>query len=318
MNIMNLIPTTLSFCNSFPILASPSHTTTTSKIRTRNPPATMKFISFSSATILASLTGLLSTLPGGDAHGHEVRSCINTAGDLRIFIEHWHNEATSVATAGTMDITDESTGVTSTLTPSGVVVDVDISAGGILPGCASTTLHAECTDVYIYSEHDWVYYDFPYSCGVTNATYTLERGNTVVLMEACETLYPATIAPYEDCPTIIPSLSPAPTPCSDDSSFSFEVGTGAMKKCGWLAQKTARQTRHCGKRDVQGGCPLTCCNCGTCPTFSPTPAPVSTPSKGGKGKGAYTPSPSKGGKGKGAYTPSPSKGGKGKRVLRGH
>ena len=296
---------------------SSSSLTTISNIRTRKPPATMKFISFSSSTILASLAGLLTTLPGADAHGHEVRSCINTAGDLRIFIEHWHNEVVNTAGAGTMEITDESTGVTSTLTPAGIVIDVDISAGGVLPGCASTTLHAECTDVYIYSEHDWAYYDFPYSCGLTNVTYTLERGNTVVLEEACPSLYPATIAPYEDCPTSSPTsgptVSPAPTPvCSDDSSFSFVVGTGATKGCAWLAQKSERQLRHCGKADVQSGCPDTCCDCGTCPTFSPTASPVSSAPTAAPTPAPVStaPTPSKGGKG--------GKGGKGTRVLRGH
>ena len=318
-----------------------------SKITPRNPD-TMKFISFSSsATVLASLAGLLTTtlLPGADAHGHEIRSCINTAGDLRIFIEHWHYDLSIVTQAGTMIIRNDVTGVTAELTATGLANNIDVNNGGVLPGCASTTLVGECTIAPTYSEHDWAYFDFPYDCG-TDVSYTLERGTTQVLTEACPALYPATINPYNDCPgapSSSPSSSPssfapvpnptatpvqlpspfptvaptlAPTPCSDDPSFSFVVGTGATKKCGWLADKAARQTRHCGKFDVQAGCPLTCCNCGTCPTFSPTAAPVTaapTPSPV-----SVAPTPSKGGKGTKAPVAAPSKGGNGKRVLRGH
>ena len=74
-----------------------------------------------------------------------------------------------------------------------------------------------------------------------------------------------------------------------------------MKKCGWLAQETARQTRHCGK--LMSRVAVHSLVAIVELVLSPTPAPVATPSKGGKGKRAYA--------------PSPSKGGKGKRVLRG-
>ena len=64
----------------------------------------MNLSSFPSArTILASLGFFLSTPKSVDAHGHEVRSCINTAGgDLRIFFEHWqHEDIIDVTHAGT-------------------------------------------------------------------------------------------------------------------------------------------------------------------------------------------------------------------------
>ena len=295
----------------------------------------MKFSSFFSATILVSLGCLLSVPNSVDAHGHEVRSCINTAGDLRIFVEHWHSNLADVTAAGTMEITDDTTGITSTLTPTGLANDVELATGGVLPGCPTTTLNAECVGTPLQSEHDWVYYDFPFGCNA-NVSYTLEQGNTVVLMEACAELYPATINPYEDCPgapsespssspVTIPSPSPTtpptpiPTTCSDDASFTFQVGTGSFKKCKWVSDKIARQLRHCGKADVQTNCPLTCCNCGTCPTLSPTPAPVPVPQTSAPTPApvSVAPTPSKGGKG--------GKGGKGKdtgegtrRALRGH
>ena len=239
-----------------------------------------------------------------------------------VLVEHWHGALASAAMAGTLDITNVITSVQSTLLPTGFVNNIDLAAGGLLPGCASTTLVDTCTP-YTGSMNNWVYYDFPFACE-SAVTYSLDRGNTVVLMEGCDNLYPAIINPYNDCanapsaapsdpvPSVHPSLAPsaapvtppltaAPTatpttatptatPCTDTDG-KFTVGTGKEKGCAWLAEKTSRQLRHCGTAEVQSTCPSTCCDCGTCPTSRPTPAPTpapvtlapTAPSKGGKG-----------------------------------
>jgi hypothetical protein len=91
-------------------------------------------------------------------------------------------------------------------------------------------------------------------------------------------------------PTATPTAQPT-TGCSDTDG-KFTVGTGNDKGCGWLKAKDVRKTRHCGTTEVQSVCPSTCCDCGTCPTSRPTPAPTTpapvsvaptAPSKGGKG-----------------------------------
>ena len=292
-----------------------------------------------SASIL-SLVGLLFSTSGVNGHAIEVRSCINTAGDLRIFVEHWHNDLATTAAAGTLDITNVVTGVQNTLLPTGIVNNINLDAGGVLPGCASTTLVDTCTP-YSGPMNNWVYYDFPFACQ-SAVTYSLDKGNTMVLMEGCDNLYPAIINPYNDCanapsaapsdpvPSVHPSLAPsaapvtppltaAPTatpttatptatPCTDTDG-KFTVGTGKEKGCAWLAEKTSRQLRHCGTAEVQSTCPSTCCDCGTCPTSRPTSAPTTAAPTTAAPTAAPTSSPSMGGKGKG---------GKGKtRVLRG-
>ena len=61
--------------------------------------------------------------------------------------------------------------ITSTLQVSGIVNNVDIGSGGILPGCGSgsSIRHSVCSKSVIppyfgNSQDDWVYYDFPTKC----------------------------------------------------------------------------------------------------------------------------------------------------------
>ena len=51
--------------------------------------------------LYALLVGFLfvTSIPHVDGHGIEVRHCLTTAGDLRIFVEHWHNDLSSVGEA---------------------------------------------------------------------------------------------------------------------------------------------------------------------------------------------------------------------------
>ena len=255
---------------------------------------------FSAAKIILLSLGLLSS--GANGHGVEVRSCINTSGDLRIFVEHWHGDLSATTSAGTMEITNDITGVQSTLFPTGFVNNIDLDNGGVLPDCASTILDSTCTSQPAYN--DWVYYDFPFACD-TAVSYSLIQGNTVVLMEACDNLYPATINPFDSCAN---APSQAPSSTCVDTGGRFTVGTGEEKGCNWLKEKEIRQVRHCGTAEVQQVCPDTCCDCGECPTSrpTPTPAPVSAAPTASKGKGS---------KGKGN---SKGKDGKSRRVLRGH
>ena len=63
--------------------------------------------------ITSVLVSLLS-LAEVRSHGISTRHCITNDGNLRIFIEHWHEDLTDPAKAGTMQIFKNlDTGITS-------------------------------------------------------------------------------------------------------------------------------------------------------------------------------------------------------------
>ena len=162
-----------------------------------------------SKQFLAVLGLFLGLISQGDTHGVEVRHCLTADAKLRIFVEHWHNDLTSVTQPGGLKIRNDVNGTETVLTPTGLANNIDVDNGDSLPGCpagVNATLASTCGNV----ENDWVFYDFPFSCNA-NISYTLLQGLTVYLTEACDNLYPATIAPYENCPTA-PSSSPSFTP----------------------------------------------------------------------------------------------------------
>jgi hypothetical protein len=137
-----------------------------------------------------SLSLLIAALgvTGVQSHGTEVRACVTTAGNLRFYIQHWHGDLSSTGSAGSMNIQSNHVSGTpiNTLFPSGFL---NTLAPAQLPDCADgnpPTLVTTCSQ----SQHDWVYYDFPTSCG-SLVDYTLLAGNTVVLEEGCGHLYPA-------------------------------------------------------------------------------------------------------------------------------
>ena len=66
------------------------------------------------------------------SHGVETRYCITTAGNLRIFIEHWHDALSSPSRAGTMTIQD--------LTTAGQPQQ-DLIANGILNNVSWNQIH---------------------------------------------------------------------------------------------------------------------------------------------------------------------------------
>jgi len=160
-------------------------------------------------SVLAAAFGATAVL----SHGTEVRTCINTSGDLRVWVEHWHNDLSSPHVAGTMQIrANHLPGTpTSTLTPDGHLNNV-IPAN--LPDCANGLAPALVTYCANQERNDWVYYDFPTSCNAP-VSYTLLAGNTVYLTEGCSQLYPAT---FSDTFTDVapPAIQVNGSPCGPD------------------------------------------------------------------------------------------------------
>ena len=160
------------------------------------------------------------------SHGVETRYCLTNDNKLRIFVEHWHGNLSSGSTAGTLSIRDNNSGVTTALIPNGVFNNVASDASlASLGNCQgdSTVLSTTCNQNY----NDWVYFDFPTGCG-TLPTYTLLQGNTVVLTEACSSLYPATISLSDACEGVPRALCQDVTVSTDVSSCTANVAAALI------------------------------------------------------------------------------------------
>lgn len=136
--------------------------------------------------LLSLLIGALG-VTGVHSHGTEVRACVTTGGNLRFYVKHWHNDLRSARVAGTMNIqVNHLGGTVQRLSPTGHLNNL---LAPQLPDCADgnpPTMVTTCKR----NENDWVYYDFPTTCGNV-VDYTLLAGNTVYLTEGCGGLYPA-------------------------------------------------------------------------------------------------------------------------------
>ena len=159
------------------------------------------------------------------SHAVETRYCINTDGDLRIFVEHWHSLLDDEAKAGTLTVEDLSTSQQTDILPDGMLTTVNWDQihlpGNCTTGSAGvlvTEQSSTCTGGTRPggTQGNWVYYDFSVQCYVPVAIRII-RGNTVVLEEGCDELYPVDInTTFTNCgPTSAPT--PAPTPTSQVS-----------------------------------------------------------------------------------------------------
>lgn len=205
----------------------------------------------SKTSIERTLFALATVLFGSifQVHGHAigVHQCVTTAGDLRIFVQHWHYSANLVSTYydGDLIITNDVTGVTSTISPSGFLFGVDKNQ---LPGCpvgviaTSAADHCYDDDYYQSSYDDWVYFDLPVSCDTTNS-YTIVDGGDNLLTDGCSKLFPVTINDFDEVlcseqpssppsgytmePSNIPSDKPSSAPSDNPSSTPSDKSSSA-------------------------------------------------------------------------------------------
>ncbi|KAL7531547.1 hypothetical protein ACHAXR_007166, partial [Thalassiosira sp. AJA248-18] len=182
---------------------------------------------------IASLLAYPQTTNG---HGVEVRQCITPDGDLRFFVEHWHDDLAKTIDAGSMEIRQSEDGqddVTLTKYPDAFINNKDIynttdPTTQIGWGCRDDTLPEVVTtcrnDDKVINHRDntdWVYFERPATCNVP-ITYTLLSGNTVVLKDGCDkqgvevneegfdvNLYPAVVGPatYLDVSAPVPKVN---------------------------------------------------------------------------------------------------------------
>jgi gliding motility-associated-like protein len=128
------------------------------------------------------------------AHSVQVGYCVNCNGDLRLWVEHWHNAANPNTTTMTIQLQVGPNTININGSPDTSVQGVPI---GQLPGCFTPmTVFSQCQGTGIYapnSHNDWVAYDFPnVQCGVPinitvisgNSAFTDDCGNPVNMFPA--------------------------------------------------------------------------------------------------------------------------------------
>src|ERR1700741_2817251 len=157
---------------------------------------------------------LLSVSFESHAHSVQVGYCVNCAGYLRIYVEHWHGVAVGTTT---MDIELTINGVTTTVTgdPAGFISDTVKSD---LPGCATPiTTFGTCAPTIIQCGANtcnyWVVYDFPNVQKGVPITIRILSGNNIFTEDGCS-MFPATTPSFVIPLDVDPTAGPNQTICS--------------------------------------------------------------------------------------------------------
>ena len=118
------------------------------------------------------------------AHAVQVGYCVNCNGDLRIWIEHWHNNANPQSTTMTLQINVGGIITSYTAPPDTSVLNTPV---GQLPGCFTPmTVFSQCQGTGIYapnSHNDWIAYDFYNLACAVPITVTIISGNSAFTMD---------------------------------------------------------------------------------------------------------------------------------------
>ena len=128
------------------------------------------------------------------AHAVQLGYCTSCDGDLRIWIEHWHNNEDPSTTS--LDVTITVNGVPTTVTGA-PDASVQAVAYANLPGCFNPiNFFASCPND-ANQHNDWVAYDFPgVSCGVPISVVVTANSNTTVFTQDCGGMYPASTGTF--------------------------------------------------------------------------------------------------------------------------
>jgi hypothetical protein len=151
------------------------------------------------------------------AHGVQVAHCETPAGNLRVFVEHWHGSGQTASAGDTITLQVTAGGVTTnpTVPASGVIPNTYFAS---LPGCAVGTLTTDSSCSGANGNNDWGYWDFaPASCGLAT-TVKLLKGNSCVYDEGCGNLYPTEMVVSDDFGCTFPTSAPTPMPAPTSSA----------------------------------------------------------------------------------------------------
>ena len=109
--------------------------------------------------ILSFFTILIISMGQVFSHSVQVQWCVSCSGDLRIWLEHWHDGMGDDPNSTTMTISVTINGTTTTTTsaPGGSVSNMTPSQ---LSGCSTPITYAAGCPGEENTYNDWVYYNF--------------------------------------------------------------------------------------------------------------------------------------------------------------
>lgn len=123
------------------------------------------------------------------AHSVQIAYCVDCAGNLRIFVEHWHGSANPNSTSMTIQLNIGGVITTQTNPPAFGILAVPF---GSLPGCATPITVAGSCSGSANAYNDWVIYDyFGIPQGVP-CSFTILSGNNSFTSDGCG-MYPLTV-----------------------------------------------------------------------------------------------------------------------------
>lgn len=122
-----------------------------------------------------------------NAHSVQVGYCFNCNGDLRIWVEHWHGNASVNSTTMTLNVTVNNVTTQQTGNP---VSNIQNTSAANLPGCTTPiTIFGSCPG-QANTYNDWVNFDFLGMPTGVPITIEIVSGNTVFTDDGCG-MYPA-------------------------------------------------------------------------------------------------------------------------------
>jgi len=123
------------------------------------------------------------------SHSVQIAYCVDCAGNLRIFVEHWHGTANPSSTNMTINLTVAASSTIQTNPPSFGIINVPFAS---LPGCATpVTAVAGCPGNQ-NTYNDWVIYDYTGLPTGVPISFTILSGNNSFTSDGCG-MYPLTV-----------------------------------------------------------------------------------------------------------------------------
>ncbi|MFT5600580.1 MAG: hypothetical protein ACI9N1_000815, partial [Flavobacteriales bacterium] len=182
------------------------------------------------------------------AHSVQVAYCMNAAGELTLFVEHWHNNE---AFAGaTMTISYVTGGNTVTTTGPGVANHQNVTLG-TLPGCAQAAISFASCPNDANTENDWLEFNFGVvPCGVAVELIVQAQVNPPVFTSDGCGMYPATTGIITlPCP-INQITEPDQTVCSGEAFNAIEFDPQPGVVYNWVNDNPAIGVPASGTGDI--------------------------------------------------------------------
>lgn len=153
------------------------------------------------------------------SHSVQVAYCVDCAGNLRIFIEHWHGNASANSTMMTISLAVNNVTTTQTQSP---IANIQNVALANLPGCSTQIISVAGCAGQMNTYNDWVYYDYTGLPTGVPIQFTIISGSNVFTADGCN-MYPLSVT-FTIPP---PSVNNTPiTLCMGQLTPSIAVPTG--------------------------------------------------------------------------------------------